>query len=162
MSEARLRAAGRDDVDQIASVHRESILTIGPGAYSTEIVEEWGAPRSGDPYAAAMERGEQFFIASLADEVVGFSSYRVEDGTHRTAVYVAARATRRSVGTALFRAAELAAIANGAPELHVSASLLAVDFYRANGFEEVGRGEHRLHSGRPMPCVFMKKRLSAK
>jgi putative acetyltransferase len=162
VSEAEVRRAGRDDMDLIAAVHRESILTLGPGAYTAEVVEEWGAPRTGDPYTAALDRGEQFFMASLAGEVVGFSSYRVEGGAHRTAVYVAARAARRGVGTALFRAAEAAAIASGAPALEVSASLLAVDFYRANGFEESGRGQHPLRSGQTMPCVFMRKRLSVK
>jgi len=32
-------------------------------------------------------------------------------------------------------------------------------YYKANGFEEVGRGQHRLASGRPMACVFMRKTL---
>jgi hypothetical protein len=34
-----------------------------------------------------------------------------------------------------------------------------VAFYLANGFEEVGRGEALLLTGRSMPCVFMRKRL---
>jgi hypothetical protein len=40
----------------------------------------------------------------------------------------------------------------------VSASLAAVDFYLANGFQEIGRGLHRLRSGKDMACVFMKKK----
>jgi hypothetical protein len=39
-------------------------------------------------------------------------------------------------------------IAAGATSTHAAASLAAVEFCRANGFQEVGRGEHRLRSGR--------------
>lgn len=52
-------------------------------------------------------------------------------------------------------------IAAGASSIHLDASLAAVEFYKANGFEEVARGEHRLWSGRPMVCVFMRKMLAA-
>ena len=53
------------------------------------------------------------------------------------------------------------AVATGAAEIHVEASLAGVEFYRANGFVEMGRGETRLTSGRPIACVFMRKSLVA-
>jgi hypothetical protein len=34
-----------------------------------------------------------------------------------------------------------------------------VEFYKANGFEELMCGEARLMSGAAMPCVFMRKTL---
>lgn len=59
------------------------------------------------------------------------------------------------------RSAEASAAAAGATSIDIDASLAAVEFYEANGFEEVGRGEHRLSSGRSMACVFMRKNLAA-
>jgi putative acetyltransferase len=109
-----------------------------------------------------MER-ERIFVAvddeSTDGRLLGFSSYRLEKEQHRTAVYVAGRAARRGVGSALFRAAEAAARKSGATELHVAASLVAVQFYRANGFVEIGPGQHRLATGTTMDCVFMRKSL---
>jgi putative acetyltransferase len=160
----KVRRANADDVDLIAAVHVESIVTLGASAYSEEIVREWGAPRTGDRYRAAIDGGARFFVAvGAASEqgIVGFSSYRFERGQHRTVVYVAGRAARQGVGSALLRAAEEEALANGADDVHLDASLGAVEFYRANGFEELGRGEHTLRSGMTMPCVFMKKSLRA-
>ena len=75
------------------------------------------------------------------------------------AVYVRGRAARSGVGSSLLRSAEVSAMSAGASTVHIDASLAAVEFYKANGFKEVGRGEHRLSSGRPMPCVFMRKDL---
>jgi putative acetyltransferase len=157
-----VRAAEPRDADALASVHVESIRTLGAKAYGPDVIDAWGGPRTGERYLSAMDR-ERIFVA-VEDgpdvRILGFSSYRVEDGRHRTAVYVAGSASRRGVGSALFRAAEEAARQGGATELHVDASLAAVDFYRAQGFVEVRRGQHRLESGTIMDCVFMRKALA--
>jgi ribosomal protein S18 acetylase RimI-like enzyme len=109
-----------------------------------------------------MEAGELFFVAVSGPDtarVLGFSSYRVVDGKHRTAIYVRGEAARQGIGTALFQVAERAARERGAPEIHVDSSLAAVDFYKDRGFEEVAVGRHQLQGGPVMDCVFMKKVL---
>jgi GNAT superfamily N-acetyltransferase len=107
-----------------------------------------------------MAGGELFFVAvSDCERVLGFSSYRLVDGKHRTAVYVRGEVARMGIGTALFQAAEGAAREHGAEEIHVTASLAAVEFYKDRGFEDLAAGEHRLSSGDLMACVFMKKLL---
>ena len=68
-------------------------------------------------------------------------------------------AARRGIGSALLRSAESSASTAGALSVQLEASLAAVDFYKANGFVETGRGAHRLRSGRTMACVFMRKDL---
>lgn len=160
-----IRRAAPADVDAIAEAHLDSIRAIGPRYYASDIVNDWGAMVKGSIYVDAMANGEIFFIASGElngrAAVLGFSLHRIDGTEHGTAVYVRGDAARLGIGSALFRSAEAAAIAAGATSLHVDASLAAVEFYTANGFEEVGRGEHRLMSGRFMPCVFMRKFLAA-
>lgn len=160
-----VRRAGLADVDDIAAAHLDSIRSIGPRYYEADVVSDWGARVSGELYVNAMTRGEVFYIAvgqpGDKPEVLGFSSHRIDGNEHGTAVYVRGNAARLRIGSALFKAAEAAAIAEGATSIHIDASLAAVEFYKANGFEEVGRGEHRLWSGRPMACVFMRKNLAA-
>lgn len=161
----QIRRAEPSDADAIAAAHRDSIHSIGALFYPPDIVSDWSAPLTGDVYVHAMERGEVFYIAvgqtDGKPEVLGFSSHRIEEQEHRIAVYVRGKASRRGIGSALFRMAETAASAAGATSIHVDASLAAVDFYRVNGFDERGRGEHQLRSGRPMACVFMQKILTA-
>jgi putative acetyltransferase len=160
-----IRRAAAADAALLAAIHRESIETLGARAYAPEMVAVWARPCVPQRYLDQMARGERYFLAlagSAGEEVLGFSSYRLEDGKHRTAVFVAERAARRGVGCALFRAAEAEARAAGAAEVHVDASVGAVGFYLAVGFEELGRGEHRLRDGRgAMACAFMRKRLQA-
>src|SRR6266545_4557352 len=158
-----IRAAGVGDVEEIGAAHLDSIRSIGSLYYAADIVNDWGARVKGDLYLTAMARGERFFIAvgepRNPREILGFSSHRVDGDEHRTAVYVRGKAARLGVGSALFRSAEASAIAAGATSIHVDASLAAVEFYKANGFEEVGRGTRRISSARSMACVFMRKNL---
>jgi GNAT superfamily N-acetyltransferase len=157
-----IRRAEAIDADDIADAHLDSIRSIGSRFYSADIVAEWGSRVAGSLYLNAMEGGEVFFIAigsAGEPQVLGFSSHRVDDGEHRTAVYVRGSAARQGVGSALFRAAEADAAAAGAPSIHVDASLAAVDFYLENGFVEIGKGQHPIGINLLMPCVFMRKDL---
>ncbi len=158
-----IRRATLADAGEIAAAHLDSIRSIGASYYGPHVVADWAARVSGDLYAKAMARGEALFSAGDRrddERVPGFSSHRIEGVDHRTAVYVRGAAARLGIGSALFEAAEAAAKAAGATSIHVDASLAAVEFYKANGFEEVGRGMHRLSSGRDMPCVFMRKKMA--
>lgn len=159
-----IRRARPSDADRIAAAHRDSIASIGPTFYSQEVVAAWEARVAGDLYVRAMERGEVFFIAlgvvDGAPAVLGFASHRVDGAVHGSAVYVRGAAARRGIGSALYRCAEAHAVAAAARSIEVDASLAAVEFYRANGFEEVGRGDHRLPSGARMACVYMRKAVT--
>jgi putative acetyltransferase len=155
-----IRPATVDDIHEIAEAHLDSIHTIGSQYYPPEIVNDWSAEIKGEMYSNAMEQGEVFFIA-VADnsEVLGFSSHRIDDGINGVSVYVRDKAARHGVGTALLRAAEKSAIASNASDIQIDASLAALEFYIANGFKEISRGDHQLSSGRSMSCVYMRKDL---
>jgi putative acetyltransferase len=156
------RRAGPSDAEGIASAHGDSIRTIGSRYYPPEVVEQWAAGLTADLYRAAMAQGEVFFVATdparEGPQVLGFSAHHSSEG-HRIAVYVRGAASRRGIASTLFRLAERSARDSGAECIDVDASLAAVEFYRAHGFEELGRGEHRLRSGATMACVFMRKIL---
>jgi GNAT superfamily N-acetyltransferase len=161
-----IRRAEGSDVDDIADAHRDSILSVGSPYYPPDVVVAWQEDIAGQLYLQAMDHGEVFFIATGCVDgkalVLGFSSdYSIEGATHGTSVYVRGVVARQGVGTALLRAAESHAIANGAAMIRIEASLAGVPFYEVNGYVEVGRGEVQLRSGYPIQCVFMQKSLAA-
>jgi GNAT superfamily N-acetyltransferase len=161
-----VRPAAPQDADAIAVVHRDSIWTLAVGAYPQSIMEEWGAPRTGDRYREAMGRAVRFFVVverkgSANGALLGFSSYAVEGDMHRTAVYVSGAAGRRGIGRALFTAAEGAARDAGAPALTIEAALNAVPFWVAMGFALLGQMDHVTRGGQLMPCLLMRKTLDA-
>ena len=105
-----VRRAGPTDVNAIAAAHLDSIHSIGSRHYSPDIVSIWSAQVTPSLYLDAMAGGEVFFIAvGVLDgesEVSGFSSHRVDDGTHGVSVYVRGSVARRGIGSALLRSAE--------------------------------------------------------
>ena len=125
-----------------------------------EIVNDWSSEITAEMYLQTMQQGEVFFIAvDDNDKVLGFSSHRIDDGIHGVSVYVRGKAARHGVGTALLRTAEESAIAAKASTIEIDASLAAFEFYIANDFNEISRGNHQLATGRSMPCVYMRKDL---
>jgi putative acetyltransferase len=161
--EFQTRRANPADAEAIALAHRDSIRSIGPTFYPPDVIDAWAAGLEPEVYVNAMEGGEAFFVATgyLDGQavVLGFSTHRMdeEDGA---SVYVRGCAARQGIGTALLRLAEEHARAHGGKSIQIQASLAGVEFYEANGFHETGRGEALLMSGRSMPCVFMRKRLT--
>lgn len=165
IAEVETRRAHPSDADDIALAHRDSIRSIGPRFYPPSVVDDWEEGLTADVYLKAMDGGEVFFIATGKVDgtalVLGFASdYCIDGSRHGTSVYVRGIAARRRIGSDLFVLAEAHAVANGGTTIQVEASLAGVEFYRANGFAEVGRGETRLMSGRPIACVFMRKDLA--
>lgn len=163
-SEFHTRRADPGDAEAIAEAHLDSIRSIGPEFYPPDVVEAWSTGLTPKIYVKAMQGGEAFFVAigQLGDEpaVLGFSTHRVDDAQDGASVYVRGSVARRGIGTALLRVAEAHARAHGARTIQIQASLAGVEFYKANGFEELGLGEALLMSGQSMPCVFMRKILT--
>ena len=91
--------------------------------------------------------------------MLGFATHRIDDAQDGASVYVRGGVARRGIGTELLRLAEEHALAHGATSLRIQASLAGVEFYKANGFDELDRGAAVLLSGHSMPCVFMRKVL---
>lgn len=162
--EVQTRRAHPGDADAIALAHLDSIRSIGAAFYPPDVVDAWGSGLTPDVYVKAMQGGEAFFIATGRIDgelaVLGFSTHRIDDAQDGASVYVRGEAARRGIGTALLRLAEEHALAHGATSIQIQASLAGLEFYKANGFEDIGRGEALLMSGRSMPCVFMRKRLT--
>ena len=148
----------------MADAHRDSILRLGAQHYPAGIVNEWAGAVNPALYLDAMEGGEVFFIATgkvAGDPIVlGFASdYVISGSIHGASAYVRPVAARQRVGSRLLGLAESFGRSRGATEIHIEASLGAVDFYKHHGFVEETRGCVTLQSGAQMPCVFMRKVL---
>ena len=162
--EFETRRATESDAAAIAEAHLDSIRSLGPQCYPAGVVADWSEGLGPGLYLEAMSRGEVFFIAIGEIDgkraVLGFASdYRIDGSQHGASAYVRGAVARRGIGSALLRLAETQAIARGARTITIEASLTGLEFYRAHGFVEIGRGETHLRSGRPIACVFMEKQL---
>lgn len=161
--EFETRRATEADAPGIASAHIDSIRTLGPAFYPADIVEAWGEGLTAAVYINAMRAGEAFFVATGplegASVVLGFATHRVDDDQDGASVYVRGAVARQGLGSVLLRLAEQHAREHGAKSIQIQASLAGVAFYRAHGFDVLGRSEAVLMTGKSMPCELMRKVL---
>ena len=155
-----IRPAADEDRPAIRKVHSASIREICSEHYTPDQVSAWICGHDPDGRDYPIDDGG-FLVAEDGLGIAGFGEVRPEeDGTGEVrAVYVRPDRIRSGVGRALYSALELIARDRGLRELHLDASLSAVAFYEAMGFEVRSEADHLLGSGVTIPCVRMKKCL---
>jgi putative acetyltransferase len=156
-----IRAARTEDAPAIRDAHVAAIRGVAGGAYSPEQSTAWSAGKAAENYVRAMEReGETIIVAeaptATGAPVVGFASLA---GDEVRAVYVHPDHAGRGLGGRLLGAAEQIARERGSAKLRLTASLNAVPFYRAHGYEEVCPTTFELVGGIKLPCLCMSKVL---
>ena len=67
---------------------------------------------------------------------------------------------RRGIGSALVRACEQAALAEGFREIEMASTLTGVALYSAHGYKEVERIDVPMENGLTLPVIRMAKRFS--
>lgn len=153
----KIRPALPDDAEQICAVHRHSIETLGPTAYSQEVVTGWAMGLSPEGHRDAMLGREHMLVADMDGKILGFGSIIIEDNEIR-AVYVDPDFIHQGIGSQLLHTLELRAQQAGLRSLKLASSLLAVEFYELHGYH---RGEAFMHhlkrSGVNVQCVRMSK-----
>ncbi|WP_435358609.1 GNAT family N-acetyltransferase [Haloarchaeobius sp. DFWS5] len=168
-----VRTATAEDASAIRRVHRDAILELGPEAYSDRQVEAWAGgvddAEDADYAAVITDDSMAYIVAEIDDEVVAFGSLCVDapedygasvDG-EVTGVYVHSSVARSGVGTAVITELERRAQDHGLGAVGLEASLNAVPFYEAHGYERVRELRHEFSapSGVEGTVVEMRKVL---
>ena len=157
-----VRPFSKEDLEQMAELHRDAIVTQAPAFYPPEIVALWGKERDPQKYWDIYKQGESFWVAEEqgTGRLLGFSShaqgaqaYQDPDDVHRLhACYVRGDAAGKGVGKALYQAVEDHVRQLGATELKLESSLVAEHFYESLGFQELQRSSRPLDAD---PSVMM-------
>lgn len=168
----QIRDATPADAEDIRELHRRSIRQLGTQAYTREQVEAWAKGCESADYRGAIAAEDvEFVVADDGARIIGFGSlglgspddYAAAVDAEITGVYVRPSATRDRVGTRLCAELERRAEAHDAQVVGLSASLNAVSFYRALGYERVRTYTHEFSShestGVTGDVVEMKKEL---
>lgn len=164
MKAIAIRHANSRDAPQILSVHRASVRGAPASFYDEDIINDW-SPDPSPPerlknLITNLETAKELaLVAEAGTQIVAFGSI-VPSETMLAAIYVHPDFTNQGIGQRLIYGLESLAKEAGLTELKMDSSLNAEHFYQSNGFENLGRGEHKLKSGRIMACVKMRKQLT--
>ncbi len=155
-----IRPANEEDADSILDLREESIRAFGPEGYHDEQVDAWAEqPLGTAPYLESIrDESESVIVAVAAGGLVGFGRVELDLGI-LSAVYVHPDYARDGVGSSLLSHLESTARRAGMESLSLHASLNAVDFYEASGYERVETVEHEVAGGVELACVEMVRDL---
>jgi len=106
-----------------------------------------------------------FLVAEHEKQVIGFGWMRLDAGEYFqtdvdgeiTAIYIAPSVARNGVGSRICAELEERAVQDTLSSLGLWASLNAVPFYEAHGYERVTSHAHEYHNGIELTLVEMEK-----
>lgn len=143
----RIRAYDRTDAAATLAVFRDAITGTASAHYTPGQITAWLGPGI-DPVAWDARRSAvDTLVADAAGQIVGFTD--LDDRGHIDMLFVASRAGRRGVATALLDEVLRRAAGRGLARLTVEASLSARPFFLRHGFavlaeQQVARSGERL------------------
>jgi putative acetyltransferase len=160
-----VREAVPGDAGRIRDVHLASIEELAQQSYSEKQVAAWAHERDLEEYPIEAE-DTYFVVANDEAEVIGFGWMNLDAGDYFqsevegeiTAIYVHPSAARNGIGSQLYSELEAEAVRNNISALGLWASLNAVSFYQAQGFQRVADHVHEYREGIDLTLVEMVKK----
>jgi putative acetyltransferase len=153
-----IREACLDDVHAVKAVHKAAVWQLCADDYTPDHLAAW--TQSDDtpalPHALRPDSDAKMWAAEQDGTIIGFGAL---EGEQIQAVYVHPDHVRRGVGTRLLRKIEEVVRSQGLAALRMRASLMAVPFYQANGYQVLERCSHCLLEAVEIPCVKMCKQI---
>ena len=160
-STPNIRSARSADLDAIADLQARSIMAFGIETYDRETCEVWA--KVGRQMRHTMLSGGTFFIAEWNDTLVGVAGWtadsREPDCAWPRYVFVAPKAGGLGIGRQLMDQVETSVHAAGRSHLKLWASLNAVPFYQALGYQTIKKARWPIGGGIEMEHLLMSKSL---
>lgn len=138
----RIRPAKPSDLNAILNLFEQSILGSTP-EYSQIQKQAWISGK--DKRARWISRiAEQLFLLVFTGgELVAFASLKLPD--YIDLMYVSPQHARKGIASQLLAQLEIKAVDEGATSLDTDASLSAMAFFKANGFEAIRKNQHNIN-----------------
>lgn len=154
-----IRAYRESDAAGTLAIFLAAITETASADYTGEQVEAWADPGGRDlaGWGAAMV-GRESFVATIDDELVGFSD--VSDDGYIDMMFVAPGFGRRGIATRLVAHGEQLARERGVRELTANVSITARPFFERHGFS-VLREQEVVRHGVTLRNFRMRKPLRA-
>jgi GNAT superfamily N-acetyltransferase len=154
-----MRRATASDAAAMWDVRCNAIRRTCRSHYPVGLLERWAATPMPATFGRRIE-DEYFVVGAIDSSIAGFAALKATDSLI-DAVFIAPEAGRRGLGLRLLEHLERVAIERGLRVLRVNASLNAVAFYAAAGYQVLSEGVYTTSAGLQIACVGMEKTLCA-
>lgn len=161
---AEIRPIGPDDLAEVRSLQSTSFRLLAAQTFTEDEIAAFTDHVYSIAYTEALSeavRRQQLFGAWLGGQLLGTAGWAAGDGNASVArirwIYVRPLFTGLGLGTRLVDAAEAAARRGGFKVLSVEATLNAVEFFAALGYETSSHGVRALPRGQSLAVAYMRK-----
>lgn len=143
--------------DDFKELIRDSIPSIDNSSYNVEDLQHLREviPEMNEEFF--QEDRFSYFVAVEDEEIIGLAGFNTKSGT-LSGIFVKPERKGSGIGSKLLEKIEKVAKENGIGSLEVPSSLDAVEFYRKNGYKELGK-EDRDVKERKITMLIMAKEL---
>jgi len=128
-----IRRAVEADVDALAALYRDTILTINSRHYNPEQVAAWAHTASRTDSLMRRMHTQYFLVAEIDGRIAGFGSITT-DGSYLDFLYVHKDFQRMGIARTLYIALEDYARRRPAFFIHAEVSITARPFFESQGF----------------------------
>lgn len=153
-----MRRAVPADAATIWAIHTRAIRETASSHYAPESIAAWSGRTTPASYLVPIATQVVLVACNDTGRIAGFAELDPAEGLVK-ACYVDPDFDRRGVGRALMQAVERAAREHGRSALTLDASINALPFYRALGWQRECSTRHELAPGAWLDCAIMTKRI---
>ena len=162
LSNTSYRIAKHTDAEQLLRTRRQAVVNDTSGLYADALLHSWAPAITKETIAAeaaALEKPDRVTImAEEGAKVIGLCTLGISEALLKQC-YVLPEYHGRGIARELVRQIETIAKERGILSLQLSSSLLALDFYKKQGYNQLNSYDYDLGNGLQMPCVMMEKVL---
>ena len=154
------RIAVSSDAEALLDTRRNAVLRNPAEKYPRNVIEAW-APKTDS--ATIQKEAEDInnpdritIIAEKEEKIVGLCTIGIAESLLKQC-YVLPEYNGMGIARELVKRIEEIAQEKGLTSLQLSSSLIALDFYKKQGYHELNSYNYPLGNDLQMPCVMMEK-----
>ena len=161
------RIATGCDAENLLRTRHDAVVNHKTDQYSNDLLNAW-APQVNEESirteAEALKNPDRITIAAedkdAQSKMVGLCTIGISEGLLKQC-YVLPEYNGKGIARELVRQAENMAREKGLKSLKLSSSLIALNFYKKQGYKELNSYNYELDNGLQMPCIMMEKVLAS-
>ena len=156
------RIAISSDAEALLQTRRSTVVNNMAEKYPRAILEAWAPTIDSASVAkeaeALNDSDRVTLVAESEGKMVGLCTIGISEGLLKQC-YVLPEYNGKGIARELVNRIESIAQEKGLSSLRLSSSLIALDFYKKQGYRELNSYDYDLGNGLQMQCVMMEKEL---
>ena len=154
------RIAVSSDAEALLQTRRSTVVNNMAEKYSRTVLKAWAPTIDNATVAkeaeALNDSDRVTLVAESEGKMVGLCTIGISEGLLKQC-YVLPEYNGRGIARELVNRIESIAQEKGLSSLRLSSSLIALDFYKKQGYRELNSYDYDLGNGLQMQCVMMEK-----